>query len=147
MALAAAKKSSAGASGAQAPMKAHKAMKAKRASKVARGRFAKVLVFRGKKEKTSGGLSKDKLTVNKRGRVVSKRASAHGKRSFRNIESWIEAVMEARQSFNAKGFVAINGKSLQGKALYSKAKALRAAKMAPADGASAELKRIFDGAM
>mmetsp|Transcript_39103 Transcript_39103/g.120659 ORF Transcript_39103/g.120659 Transcript_39103/m.120659 type:complete len:131 (-) Transcript_39103:120-512(-) len=102
-----------------------KAMKAKRVSKVARGRFARALVLRGTKEKTVGGLKQDALMRNKRGKIVSKRASAAGKRRYRQIEDWTEAVMEARQALHAKGFVAINGKTLHGKALYVKAKAIR----------------------
>merc|ERR1719401_1448650 len=103
-------------------------MKAKRVSKIARGRFAKALVLRGTKEKTTGGLTKDALTRNKRGKIVSKRASAAGKRHFKNIEAWVESVAAVRKELQMQGFVAVNGKSVQGKALYVKAKALRAAR-------------------
>merc|ERR1719224_171685 len=106
---------------------ARKVMKGKRVSKVAKGRFAKALVLRGSKEKTVGGLRKDALMKNKRGKVVSKRASANGKRRYAQIEGWVEGVMAARSALRLTGFVAINGKSLMGKALYVKAKALRAA--------------------
>merc|ERR1712032_1203513 len=99
-------------------------MKAKRTSKVAKGRFAKALVLRGSKQKTTGGLTKDSLIRNKRGKIVSKRASAAGRRSFKNIEGWVESVVVARKALQMKGFVAINGKSLQGKALYVKSKSL-----------------------
>mmetsp|Transcript_83770 Transcript_83770/g.148388 ORF Transcript_83770/g.148388 Transcript_83770/m.148388 type:complete len:126 (-) Transcript_83770:105-482(-) len=109
-------------------MKAMKVMKKKQASKIAKGKMAKVMVLRGSKEKTRGGLTKDSVMRNKRGKVVSKKASAQGRRNYRNIEDWTEAVMEAREALHARGFVAINGKSLQGKALYVKAKALRAAR-------------------
>merc|ERR1719486_177664 len=113
-------------------------MKAKRVSKIARGRFAKALVLRGSKEKTVGGLTKDKLTRNKRGKIVSKRASANGKRSFKNIEAWVESVVAARKALQMQGFVAINGKSVQGKALYVKSKALCASRSGgAAAGASA----------
>merc|ERR1719343_767561 len=104
------------------------AMKAKRVSKIARGRFAKALVLRGTKEKTTGGLTKDALTRNKRGKIVSKRAAAAGKRRFKNIEAWVESLGAARKALQMQGFVAVNGKSLLGKALYVKAKALRAAR-------------------
>jgi len=131
------KKSSAAKKGASKP----KAMKAKRVTKVATGRLAKAMVFKGKKEKTVGGLKKDSLMLNKRGKVVSKRASAHGKKAFARIESWVEAVMAARESLHAKGFVAINGKTLQGKAIYLKAKSLRDGKrlgaLSPAPTSSA----------
>merc|ERR550539_2288145 len=86
------------------------------------------LVFRGSKLKTTGGLKQDDLMKNKRGKIVSKRASAHGKRLFRYVEDWVESVMEARSALHVSGFLAINGKSLQGKALYVKARSLRAAK-------------------
>jgi len=62
---------------------------------------------------------------NRRGKVVSKRASAHGKRMYRNVEDWTEAFMEARKTLPTSGFVAINGKSVFGKALYIKTKAIR----------------------
>merc|ERR1719336_3303540 len=94
-------------------------MKAKRVSKIARGRFAKVLVLRGKFEKTQGGIRADGLMKNKWGKVVSKRSSAAW---VRRGKDWIDATVQARQVLNLKGFVAVNGKSLQGKALYIKAK-------------------------
>jgi len=103
---------------------AMKAMKAKSVSKIAKGRLAKAMVLHGKKEKTVGGLTKESLIKNKRGKVVSKRKSASGKRSFKHIESWVDSVVGARKALNVSGFVAINGASLQGKALYVKSKAL-----------------------
>merc|ERR1712087_35200 len=56
---------------------------------------------------------------------VSKRASAHGKRMYKNVEDWTEAFMEARSNLRTNGFVAINGKSVFGKALYVKTKAIQ----------------------
>merc|ERR1711972_999506 len=110
-------------------------MKSKKASKIARGRMAKALVFRGLKEKTVGGLTSSMLMKNKRGKIVSKRANASGKRSFKNIEGWVDACMAARKDLKMSGFVAVNGKSVQGKALYVKAKATvsarRGASMVP----------------
>merc|ERR1719343_1024803 len=114
------------------------AMKAKRVSKVARGRLAKALVLRGSKEKTTGGLTKEALTRNKRGKIVSKRASANGKRCFKNIEAWVESLGAARKALQMQGFVAVNGKSVLGKALYVKAKALRAARTGSSGAAAAE---------
>merc|ERR1712032_143568 len=75
-------------------------------------------------EKTSSGLTQGALMKNKRGKIVSKRASAAGKRRFKNIEAWVESVSAARKALQMQGFVAINGKSVQGKALYVKSKAL-----------------------
>ena len=105
-------------------VKAGKAMKAKRVSKVAKGKFAKAMVLKGSKAKTSGGLKKDMLFKNKRGKVVSKKASAAGKKRFASIKGWFTAVQQARKALNVSGFVAINGKTAQGKALYAKAKAM-----------------------
>merc|ERR1719456_251780 len=102
--------------------------KAKRVTKIARGRFAKALVLRGSKEKTVGGLTAAALTRNKRGKIVSKRAAAAGKRRYANIESWVESVVAARKALQMQGFMAINGKTVQGKALYVKSKALCAAR-------------------
>jgi len=102
-----------------------KCMKAKRVSKIARGRLARHLVLSGRREKTTGGITAGELMKNKRGKIVSKRASAAGKRSYGQVEDWIEAVTEARKVLQTKGFVAINGKTLHGKALYLKAKSLR----------------------
>merc|ERR1719197_1554062 len=101
-----------------------KAMKSKRVTKVASGRFAKAIVLRGSKEKTSSGLTKASLMKNKRGKIVSKKSHAAGKRAFKNIKDWSSSVVAARKALQVTGFVAINGKSHQGKALYAKSKAL-----------------------
>merc|ERR1712070_72298 len=101
-------------------------MKGKRVSKVASGRFAKALVFRGTKVKTVGGLTKDKLMRNKRGKLVSKKSSTSGKRAYKNIKDWVSSAVAARKALHVTGFVAMNGKSHQGKALYAKTKALYA---------------------
>merc|ERR1719443_1084169 len=106
--------------------KVMKVMKAKRVSKIAKGRNARAVVLRGSKEKTVGGLRREALTKNRRGKVVSKRASANGKRRYAQIADWTKAVKAARKALQVTGFVAINGKTPQGKALYAKAKALRA---------------------
>merc|ERR1712124_50885 len=57
------------------------------------GRMAKVLVFRGSKAKTVGGMTATSLTKNKHGRVVSKKRSALSKKSL-----WIAAVTKARKA-------------------------------------------------
>merc|ERR1711959_98583 len=103
---------------------AMRAMKAKkRVSKIAKGRFAKAVVFRGNKTRTTGGLQKSDIMKNSRGKLVSKKKSAVAKRLYGStIRGWIQAVGKARKALNVKGFVAINGKSPQGKALYAKAK-------------------------
>merc|ERR1719316_755079 len=101
-----------------------KVMKSKRVTKVARGRFAKAVVLRGGKEKTVSGLTKASLMKNKRGKVVSRKQHAAGKRAYAHIKDWTSSVVAARKALQVKGFVAINGKSHQGKALYAKSKAL-----------------------
>merc|ERR1719490_653682 len=100
--------------------KSTRVMKGKRISKIARGRLAKAMVLRGKFEKTTGGLRAESLMRNKYGKVVSKKKSAVGARSPKH---WTDSVMSARKQLNLDGFVAINGKSVQGKALYLQAKA------------------------
>merc|ERR1719254_270338 len=98
-----------------------KGMKAKRTSKVAKGPRAKYSVMRGTKTKTSGGLTKAMLTKNKRGKIVSKKSAAAGKKNFKNIAGWVKAMSKARTSLGLKGFIAVNGKTPEGKALYAKA--------------------------
>merc|ERR1712032_1456158 len=109
--------------------KAMRVMKKKVVSKIAHGKRAKAVVFRGSKEKTSGGLTKSSLFKNKGGKIVSKKASQSSAMRYRNskIAAWGNAVKLARKALGLQGFVAIGGKSAQGKALYAKAKALLAA--------------------
>merc|ERR1719512_548300 len=105
-------------------MKAMKAMKVKK-SKIARGKMARSVVFRGFKEKTVGGLTKDQLTRNKGGKVVSKARSAHAKKRYASgLKKWIDAVQLARKQLGITGFCSVNGKTAQGKALYAKAKSI-----------------------
>merc|ERR1711951_58685 len=95
-------------------MKAMK--KAKRVSKVAKGR--------GAKARTSGGLRKSSLIKNKHGKVVSKKAHAHGKKAYRNVAKFANAVKAARKALGIKGFVPIGGKTSKGQALLKKARSL-----------------------
>merc|ERR1712048_1432634 len=96
----------------------------KRKSIIARGKLAKAVVFRGSKEKTTSGLTKSMLHKNKRGKIVTKKQTAAGKKAFKHIETWVKAVSKAKKALDLTGFVAINGKAGQGKALYAKAKSL-----------------------
>merc|ERR1711881_770698 len=86
---------------------------------IAKGRFAKVVVFRGSKAKTTGGLTSTDLIKNKRGKIVSKKASLRAKKN-NFIKGWTTAVQKARKALGLKGFVAIK----KGSALYKKAKEL-----------------------
>merc|ERR1711881_582097 len=101
-----------------------KAMKAmKRVSIIAKNKRAKVTVFHGHKTKTVSGLTKSDLFKNKRGRIVSRKQSFGAKKRFSNtLGPWNTALTKARKALNVKGFVAVNGKTAQGRALYAKAK-------------------------
>merc|ERR1719324_370911 len=93
--------------------------KKKRVSKVAKGRRAKYLVFKGTKEKTVSGLTKEDIVRNKSGKLVSRKKSALGKK-FDRVKGWRESFMKARAVMGVRGFVAMNGQTAQGKALYAK---------------------------
>merc|ERR1712078_194855 len=96
-------------------------MKAKkRVSKIAMGRMSKAVVFRGNKEKTASGLKKTDLIKSKSGKIVSKKASAAGKRAYKQISGWTKAVQQARKQLKVKGFVAVK----KGTPLYKLAKDL-----------------------
>merc|ERR1712147_73935 len=103
---------------AMAAMKAMKAMKKKAVSKIAKGKLAKMVVFRGTKAKKTGDLNASDLVKNKRGKIVSKKATAHGKKAYAHIKGWTVAVQKARKALNVKGFVAVK----KGTPLYKKAK-------------------------
>merc|ERR1719401_2902867 len=100
--------------------------KAKRVSVIARGSRARSSVFSGRKQRTAGGLTKEGLTKNRLGKVVSKKASARSKKAYASnpIKAWADAVKAARKALGLTGFVAIGGKSAAGKALYAKAKSI-----------------------
>merc|ERR1719408_1150784 len=97
-------------------MKAMKAMRrrAMKKSVIAKGKRAFYSVFRGAKVKTQSGLKKTDLIKSKSGKIVSKKASAAGKKAFAKIRGWMQAVQKARRALNLKGFVAVNGKTPSG---------------------------------
>merc|ERR1712139_409609 len=97
----------------KAPKKKKK--KAKKVSKIGKGKFAKVLVFKGKKEKTKSGLKKSDLMKGFGGKIVSKKQSAARKKT---LGGWLSAVAKAWKALGTKGFVAIK----KGSPLYTKAK-------------------------
>lgn len=99
---------------------AMKAMKKRAPSKIAMGKMAKYMVFKGSKAKTTGGLSKGDLVKNKAGDIVSKKMQLIGKKAYKNVKSWTDATMAARKALGLKGFVAIK----KGSPLYTKAKSL-----------------------
>lgn len=75
-------------------------------SKIAKGARAKAAVFKGRKEKTVGGLKKDDLKRNKAGKIVSKRASfaAMNSKGGKAIAKWADALHLARKRLNIAGF-------------------------------------------
>ena len=105
---------------AMAAMKAMKAMKKKAVSKIAKGKRARAVVFHGTKEKTYTGLTKADLIKNKRGKIVSKKQAAAGKKRYAQIKGWVTAVQKARKALGVKGFSPIK----KGTPLYIKAKEL-----------------------
>merc|ERR1712196_53960 len=85
---------------------------------IAKNKRAKATVFHGHKTKTVGGLTKSDLFKNKRGRIVSRKQSLGAKRRFaQTLGGWTTALSKARKALNVKGFVAVNGKSAQGRGL------------------------------
>eukprot|EP00920_Eleutheroschizon_duboscqi_P037976 GHVT01090882.1.p1 GENE.GHVT01090882.1~~GHVT01090882.1.p1 ORF type:complete len:133 (-),score=15.18 GHVT01090882.1:198-596(-) len=97
----------------------------KKVKKVKKGR--KIIgtrrsVMSGKMIKTSGGLTKTDMMKSKSGKYVSKKKHAQGKRVFRNIKTWNEAVQKARKALGIKGFCAVGGKSVTGQKLLSTAR-------------------------
>merc|ERR1739844_302973 len=105
---------------------AMKAMGVKKVSAIARGKYARAAVFKGRKAKTAGGLTKDTLIKSKSGKIVSKAASARGKKAFATsaLKKWGAATLQARKALGITGFCPVGGKTAQGKALYAKTKAI-----------------------
>merc|ERR1711966_602415 len=90
------------------------AMKAMKESVIAKGKLQKVMVFKGFYAKTVGGLAKGDMHKSKRGKIVSKKSTAAGKKAFKNISGWTKACQAAKRALGLKGFVAIGGKTAQG---------------------------------
>merc|ERR1711876_39129 len=100
------------------------AMKVKRTSIVAKGKLARSVVWWGGKQKTPGGLTKETLTKSKSGKIVSKAASARGKKNFAKsaLKKWADACKKARKDLKIVGFCPMGGNTAQGKVLYAKVK-------------------------
>jgi len=75
-------------------------------------------VYAGRRVYTKGGLTKKDLKMNKRGKVVSKKQSSSGKKSFKGLQKWCDATEQARRELNIKGFQAIK----KGTPFYKRAK-------------------------
>merc|ERR1719310_1815922 len=99
---------------------AMKAMKAMKVSKIAKGPLMRSAVFSGSKDKTKSGLKKSDLMKSKKGKIVTKRAHAAGKKAYANIKKWAEATKKARKELKIKGFVAVK----KGSKLYKAVRAI-----------------------
>jgi hypothetical protein len=75
-------------------------------------------VWNGSRQKTRSGLSKNDFTTNKNGKLVSKKQHAHGKKAYKNIRGWTQAVSKARKALGITGFCAVK----KGTPLYKKAR-------------------------
>merc|ERR1719290_721039 len=81
------------------------ARRAKRLTKkMQTGSFRRV--WSGTAVYTKGGLMKKDLCLNKRGKVVSKKSLAAGKRNFKRLQGWLKATQQARKQLGLTGFVA-----------------------------------------
>lgn len=106
----------------KAPKAAKKVRKPKRVTRAMQtGSYRKV--WNGTSTYTKGGLTKKDLTLNARGKVVSKKMHSRAKNNSSHITNWVAAVKQARKEMNITGFCLIN-RGAQGIALYKKAKAL-----------------------
>ena len=65
-----------------------------------------------------GTRTKADFCLNKNGKLVSKKQSAHGKKQFKNIRGWTQAVSKARKALGITGFCAVK----KGTPLYAKAR-------------------------
>jgi hypothetical protein len=96
--------------------------KIRRRGVVARGKRAKFCVFIGVRDRTKAGLRKVDLVRSNKNKIVSKKKQLDGKKKYVFIKVWTAAVQKARKELRLTGFVAVNGKSVLGRALYQVAK-------------------------
>ena len=75
-------------------------------------------VWNGTRQKNKSGLTKSDFMLNKNGRLVSKKQHARGRKQFKNIRGWINAVSKARKALGITGFCAVK----KGTPLYIKAR-------------------------
>ena len=88
-------------------------------------------VWNGTRQKTNGGNDRSVfirtplypplpagLMQNKNGKIVSKARHAFGKRQYKNIRGWTQAVSKARKALGITGFCAVK----KGTPLYAKAR-------------------------
>ena len=75
-------------------------------------------VWNGSRHHTNSGHNKSHLMKNKSGKVVTKKSHAAGRRAYKNIRGWTQAVSKARKALGITGFCAVK----KGTALYKKAR-------------------------
>ena len=90
-------------------------------SEVANRSQAKAQVLAGRQAQTFSGLKAADLCKNKKGKVVSKRASEAGKQKIEKIRRWTEAVRTAKQELTIHGFCPVGGRTARGCKLHKKA--------------------------
>merc|ERR1712183_1034759 len=74
--------------------------------KRAKVRGSRRQVWNGTRSKTMGSLQKGDLIQNKRGRIVSKKASKVGKKRYnQHLKPWVAAFTKARKNLGITGFV------------------------------------------
>ena len=91
---------------------------------VATGAYAKAAVWTGRKKKTASDLAKQHLKKNRKGKVVSKSASAAGEAKRKYIQEWLSAVRAARQQLGFGGFCLVGGKTENGQRLLETARGI-----------------------
>ena len=75
-------------------------------------------VWNGTRHHTNGAHDKSMLMKSKRGKIVTKKSHAAGRRSYKNIRGWVNAVSKARKALGITGFCAVK----KGTPLYKKAR-------------------------
>ena len=72
----------------------------------------------GTRHHTNGGHTKSHLMQTKAGKIVTKKSHAAGRRAYKNIRGWTQAVSKARKALGITGFCAVK----KGTPLYKKAR-------------------------
>ena len=81
------------------------------------------MVLFGRWGQTVGRLKSGDLMINRKGKIVSRKASeAAKKRSGTMMRRWGRAVKLAREALGITGFVPVGGSTVAGKALYKMTK-------------------------
>ena len=69
-------------------------------------------------------MTKSGLKKNKKGKIVGVKASAAGKKNYKNISGWTKACSAARKQLKVKGFCPLGGKTAKGKQLLKVARSI-----------------------